>query len=151
MGFSILELIFALVVTAIVYAVALPMMRSGRLSASVHNSKHVVVSTISLARATAMRYGRPAVVRIDAAGDRIWVETDTTLEGTGAALDTLGMFDLAEEFEVDMTSNRGTLCFNGRGIGTTSGVCTEAGATIVLSLHERADTVVVSSLGRVLP
>ncbi len=122
-----------------------------RVAASVQNSKAAVVSAISLARATAMRYGRPAVLQIDAAGDRVWVEVDTTLVGDGSAVATLGRFDFAAKLNVDLSSNRAALCFDGRGIGTTSATCPLAGAEIVVRRQTRAVTVVVSRLGRVLP
>lgn len=148
-GFTVIEVIIAMALVALVYAMALPSIGRTRVHMSVHNSKHMVVSSISLARATAMRFGRTAVVRLDADGDRIWVEADTTLEQTGV-LDTLGLFDLGGELKVDLKSNRETLCFNGRGIGTRASACPQTGATIIVALKDRADTVRVSSVGRVL-
>ncbi len=149
-GFTLVEVLIALVLLALIYAVALPSIGRSRVSAAVHNSKYVVISTLSLARATAMRYGRPAVLRLDAARDRIWIEVDTTEAGSGAAVDSLGYFDFTKELRVKLESNRASLCFDGRGIGTTGAACPEAGAAIVLSLAHRADTVVVSPLGRVV-
>ncbi len=139
----------ALVMLAAVYAIALPAIGRTRITASVHNAKHVVVSSITLARATAIRYGRPAVLRIDAAEDRVWVEADTTVAGTGT-LDTLGYYNIGEEFDVDLRSDRGALCFNGRGIGTTSATCPQPGAVIVVALHSVSDSIVVSPVGRVM-
>ncbi len=121
-----------------------------RVDASVQNSKAAVVSALSLARATAMRYGRPAGLQIDAAGDRVWVEVDTTSVGDGTAVDTLGSFDFAAKLNVDLMSDRTSFCFDGRGVGTTSTTCPLAGGEIVVRRQTRADTVVVSPLGRVL-
>jgi Tfp pilus assembly protein FimT len=139
----------ALVMVGVIYAIALPAIGRTRVSASVHNARHALVSSISLARATAIRFGRTAVLRLDSEHDRVWVEVDTTMAGTGEAV-TLGHFNFAEELDVNLESNRSSLCFNGRGIGTTSTTCTQPGGVIVLALRGRAETVFVSPTGRVL-
>ena len=139
-----------LVVAGLVYMIAMPAIARTRISASVHNSRHTVASAIHLTRAMAMRFGRPAVLQLDADRDRVWVEADTTFAGGGAVVDTLGFFDLAEAYDVNLRSNREALCFDAQGIGTTGAACPTAGAVIVLSLRGRSDTLVVTPLGRVL-
>jgi prepilin-type N-terminal cleavage/methylation domain-containing protein len=148
-GFTLLEIMIALVMVAVVYAIALPAIGRTRVSASVHNARHALVSSISLTRATAIRFGRSAVLRLDSEHDRVWVEVDTAMGGGGQAV-TLGHFNFAEELNVNLESNRTSLCFNGRGIGTTSSTCTQPGAVIVLALGGRAEVVYVSPTGRVL-
>ncbi len=150
-GFTLLEIIIALVLVAAVYAVALPSITRTRVSASVHNSRYVIESSIALARATAIRYGRSAELHLDATTDRVWVEADTTLAGAGADPVRLGYFDIREAYGVDMRSNREVLCFNSRGISTTRAACPQTGALIVVSMQSRADTVRVSATGLVLP
>lgn len=150
-GFSLIELIYALVLAAVIYTIALPVVGRARVEASVRNSKHVVVSSLALARATAIRFRRPAVLRLDSNGDRLWIEADTTVSGSGAGLDTIGFFDFRAELEVDLTSDRTSLCFDGRGIATTTAACSQSGGLIVVARDDRADTVVVSPLGRVVP
>jgi type II secretory pathway pseudopilin PulG len=139
----------ALVMMAMVYAIALPAIGRSRITASLHNAKQVVISSIFLARATAIRYGRPAVVRIDSDRDEVWVEADTTVAGTGSVAQ-LGYFSIAEEFDVDLKSERSALCFNSRGIGTTSATCPQPGGVIFLTLRSASDSVVVSPVGRVI-
>jgi Tfp pilus assembly protein FimT len=116
----------ALVMMAMVYAIALPAIGRSRITASLHNAKQVVISSIFLARATAIRYGRPAVVRIDSDRDEVWVEADTTVAGTGSVAQ-LGYFSIAEEFDVDLKSERS-----------------------FLTLRSASDSVVVSPVGRVI-
>ncbi len=144
-----IEVLIALALVALAYTIAMPAIGRGRITAAVHNAKYVVVSNLSLARATAMRFGRPAVVRLDPYRERIWIEVDTTVAGTGV-VDSLGYFDFAHDLQVNLESNRPTLCFDGRGVGTTTAACPQAGAIIVLSLAGKADTVRVSPLGRVV-
>jgi len=107
------------------------------------------MGSISLAKAAAVRFGRPSVLRLDSDRDRMWVEVDTTLAGTGSA-DTLGYFSFREDLKVDLKANRTALCFDGRGIGTTRTACPQAGAVIIVALNQSADTVFVSPIGRVL-
>ncbi len=148
-GFTLVEVLIALALVALAYTIAMPAIGRGRISAAVHNAKYVVVSNLSLARATAMRFGRPAVVRFDSYRERIWIEVDTTVAGSGV-VDSLGYFDLAHDLQVNLESNRSSLCFDGRGVGTTTANCPEAGAIIVVSLAGKADTVLVSATGRVV-
>jgi type II secretory pathway pseudopilin PulG len=146
-GFSLLEALIAIMLLVLVYAIAIPSLASTRVRAAVHNSKHVVLSSISLARSSAIRFGRPAVLRLDSQGDRIWVEVDTALVA-GGAKDTLNLVDLGRELDVDLKSNRSSVCFNGRGIGTASATCPSPGAMIIVASGSRSDTVFVSPVGR---
>lgn len=139
----------ALVIVAVVYAIAGPAIGRTRVSASVHNARHALISALSLTKATAIRFGRTAVLRLDSDHDRLWVEVDTTMAATGQVV-TLGQFNFAQQLDVDLVSNRSSLCFDGRGIGTTSAACDRRGAVIVLALRGKAETVWVSPSGRVL-
>ena len=140
-----------LVVLGIVTAFALPAIGRIRAAAALQNARHAVESALSLARASAIQYGRPSMVRFDAATERVWVEVDTTVAGTGGAVDTVRVFDLAGELQVDLESDRTALCFDGRGIGTTGTGCPAAGAVITLEREGRIGIVRVSPTGRVLP
>jgi hypothetical protein len=134
---------------AVIYAIALPAIGRTRVAAARHNARHALVSSISLARATAIRFGRTAVLHLDSDHDRVWVEADTTMAGTGEVV-ALGYFDFAEDLKVDLQSNRSSLCFNGRGIGTTSATCTQPGALIALIITDRIERVYVTPTGFVL-
>lgn len=140
-----------LVVLAVVTSFAVPAVGRMRVAAAVQNARHAVESALSLARASAIQYGRPSILRIDAARDRVWVAVDTTVAGTGAALDTVRIFNLADELRVDLESDRAALCFDGRGIGTTGTACPAAGAVITLTREGKTGVVRVSPTGRVLP
>jgi prepilin-type N-terminal cleavage/methylation domain-containing protein len=150
-GFTALELVVVLAIAATLAAMALPAVARVRTSAALQNARHAVVSTLALARATAIRYGRPVVVRVDPAADRLWIEADTTVSGGGAAADTVRTLYLSDEWRVDLESDRAAICFDGRGLGTTAAECPLPGATLVLAREGRADTVRVSAVGRVVP
>lgn len=146
-----LELILVLVVLAIVAAFAIPAVGGMRTAAAVQNGRHGVESALSLARAAAIQYGRPAVLRIDPVGELLRVEVDTTVAGTGTALDTVRVFPLGDELQVDLETDRLALCFDGRGIGTTGTPCPVAGAVITVTRAGKMEVVRVSATGRVLP
>lgn len=148
-GFTLIEIMLVIVILGVASAIALPSVGRMRVTASVHNARETVISTIGLARATAIRYGRPSVMRLDSDTDRIWVEVDTSTAGNGGTRDTLGMFDFATSFGVDLNANRQVYCFNSRGVGTTNAVCTQWGLAVVLSLADKADTVAVNEVGRI--
>ncbi len=134
---------------ALVYAIVIPSIGRTRVHASVHNSTQTLLSTIALAKASAIRFGRPSVLRLDTSRDAIWIEIDTTAAGSGT-VDTLGFYSFAEQLQVNLGSNRSAVCFDGRGIGVTRAVCPDAGAVIVVSRLGKADTVFMSQVGRVL-
>ncbi len=146
-----IELVLVTAVIAILAVISIPATSRIRAAAAVQNARHGVESTLALARASAIQYGRPSVFRIDAAGERVWVEVDTTVAGSGAALDTVGLYHLYDELRVDLESDRTALCFDGRGIATTGTVCALAGAQIVLSREGSVHAITVSATGRVVP
>lgn len=148
-GFTVIEIILVIVILGVASTIALPPMGRMRVTATLHNAREMVTSTIASGRATAIRYGRPSVVRFDSDNDLIWIEVDTTVAGDNSARDTLGLVDLATSFGVDMKANRNAYCFNSRGIGTTSAVCPEWGIAVKLSLGGKADSVAVNEVGRI--
>ncbi len=102
--------------------------------------------THSLARSTAVRYGRVSELHIDATNVRFWVEVDTS--GTGIR-DTVGLMnDLARQ--VTMSSNRSLICFDPRGLTTTRDACEGGDAMVQFSRSGRVDTLEITALGRVL-
>lgn len=149
LGFTVIEIVLLVVMLGVVSAIAMPSIGRIRISASIHNARSAVISAISLGRATAINYGRPATVHLDSGGDRVWVEIDTTLAGDGSVVDTLGLFYISDELDVDLESDSPGVCFNSQGIGTTGAECPVAGAQIILSRSGRADTVNVSPPGRI--
>ncbi len=101
----------------------------------------------SLARSTALQYGRVAELHIDAAYARFWVEVDTNSTGVS---DTVGPLHDLGGGQLTMTSNRSLLCFDARGMATARDACDPGDATITFSLQGRGDTVTITALGKVL-
>ncbi len=149
LGFTLVEILLVIIILGVASAIAVPPIGRMRVTASVQNARSSVISVVSLGRATAMNYGRPATVHLDSDADRVLVEVDTTLAGDGSAVDTLGLLHLNDGLRVDLRSNRSAVCFDSQGIGTTNDECPVGGAQIILSLSDKADTVTVTTLGRI--
>ncbi len=147
-GFTLLELMIVLTIFGVLVAVMTPtlfdMLRAERTRSAVSQ----FVGAHSLARATAIRYGRVAELHIDVANARFWVEVDTSL--AGGVMDTVRTVRNVGEGGVVMTSNRSLLCFDGRGLATMVGACEAGSALVVFLVAGLADTVTASVLGKIV-
>ncbi len=145
-GFTLIEMLIVMTVLGVIVAVALPSFVTGFRQRATRGAVDRLAMSHSLARATAVRYGRVAELHIDAANGRFWVEVDTS--GTGIR-DTVGVInDLSEQ--VTMLSTRTLLCFDIRGLTTTRGACEPGDVLVQFSLQGRTDTLQTTVLGKVL-
>ncbi len=101
----------------------------------------------SLARSTAIRYGRVARLNLVPSATRFWVDVDTS--GAGQR-QIIGSVETLSEGGLTMTATRNLLCFDARGFATTRGGCTGGGDTVTFTLGNRTTTLTVTSLGKVL-
>ncbi len=125
-GYTLTEMLIVLSVIGVIVAITLPSMVAGLRQQATRGAVDRLAMTHSLARSTAVRYGRVAELHIDATNVRFWVEVDTS--GTGIR-DTVGLMnDLARQ--VTMSSNRSLICFDPRGLTTTRDAC-EGGDAMV--------------------
>ncbi len=147
-GFTLIEVMVIVLIIGVLSAIAAPPVAQIRESARLQNGRHMVTSALSLARATGPRWGRVAVLRIDTVLDAMWVVVDT---GDVSRSDTLvaRTFRFADDLGVELESNRSALCFNARGIGTTGVECPATGGRILVTTGGRADTLELTSVGRV--
>ena len=148
-GFTLLEAIVVMTVMAIVAAFGGP-----KLSAALHrrttsSAADQFVVTHSLSRSTALRYGRVAQLHIDAPTRRFWVDVDTSANGIGQRATIANVRDVSGS-GLTMSSTRTVLCFDARGIASTSGSCEAGDALVVFSDGATADTVRTTILGKVL-
>lgn len=148
-GFTLIEAILVLFLMAIVAATGGP-----KLSAALHrrttsSAADQFVLTHSLTRSTALRYGRVAQLHLDAPGRRFWIDVDTSANGTGQRATIANVRDVSDS-GLTMQSTRMLLCFDARGIASTSGSCEAGDAQVIFSDGSTADTVNTTILGRVL-
>src|ERR1041385_1542459 len=147
-GFTVAEMLVVLVVFAILLALAIPRIDTGLRRARLQQAKGELTTAHFLARTSAMRYGRPAALRIDAPNARFWVEVDTSL--AGGRKDTVGVVHRMTEDGLTMTTTRSVLCFDRRGLGYAGGTCESPDALITFTMSGRTDTVLTSLSGKII-
>ena len=149
-GLTITELVLTIVILAMILAIAFPRIDIALRRAHLQAASAELTTAHFLARASAMRYGRPAQLRIDAANGRFWVQVDTTVAGAGT-LDTIGPVHRMGDASITMTSTRSTLCFDRRGLAYFfAGTCDSANALITFTLSGRTDTVQMTAIGKII-
>ncbi|MGH7652924.1 MAG: pilus assembly FimT family protein [Gemmatimonadaceae bacterium] len=148
-GFTLVEALVVVSVIGIVAVIGAPMVSAALQKRSSATAADQLVLTQSLARSTAIRFGRVSQLHIDAAGQRFWVDVDTSANAIGQRA-TIANIRYANDSTLQMTSNRSLLCFDARGMASTLGSCESGDMQVVFSRGQTADTVVTTSLGKVL-
>lgn len=145
-GFSLVELILVMLISSVILSITMPTLVFVRGQLDARSASRRFASAHALTRATAIRKGGIAALRIEPGNREFWVQVDT---GTAAVQDTVSFHD---DFPANMTmsSNRSRVCFDARGLSTTRAGC-EAG-DVQVSFEVPGFTEVVSStvLGRLL-
>jgi prepilin-type N-terminal cleavage/methylation domain-containing protein len=146
-GFTVIELMIVMLIVGMITSLTVPKLRTGLRQRAVRSAGNDFVLVHSFARSTALRYGRTALLRIDASGGRYWVEVDTS--GTGVR-DTVGVLRDLSNTGVQMSSTQSVMCFDARGLAAISATCSSGGAVIVFASQGWADTVRLTTLSKVL-
>lgn len=148
-GFTLLEVIIVMGLLAIVAGMGAPRLSAALRKRTTQTAADHFVTAHSLARATAVRYGRVAQLHIDAPTKRFWVDVDTSGTGAGQRATIWYMRNLTQPGLV-MTSSRTLLCFDARGLPLVNGTCQSGDAQIIFTALEKADTVTTAALGKIL-
>lgn len=147
-AFTLVEVAVTLVLVGVLLGIAVPALQRNLGATSLQNGRAAVSSALATARSAATRWGRTSILRIDGPNDELWAVVDT---GSGASPDTVVLVHmwLRDDLGVDLRSDRDAICFNSRGVGTTSAACPQTGATLILRHGAEADTLRVNSAGRI--
>ena len=146
-GFTLMEMIVAVVTISATAAIAVPPLAWAREYFVLRGVVDEFRSAHNLARAIAIRSNRVAQLRMEPDSGTFWVQVDTSLAGTGV-LDTIGSVVRLSDAKVSFTSTRSTLCFDTRGIATAAGACDSSqSADLVFARGSEADTLWRSELG----
>lgn len=148
-GATIIEVIMVASIIGVVAAIGGPKVSSALQRRTSASAADQFVAAHSLTRSTALRYGRVAQLHVDAAGQRFWVDVDTSANGIGQRA-TIANIRYVNDAGLHMASNRTLLCFDARGIASTAGSCESGDASVIFSDGVTADTVATTILGKVL-
>lgn len=148
-GFTMIETIMVLAIVAVVAATGGPQLSAALQRRTSTSAADQFVLTHSLARSTAVRFARIAQLHIDGPGRQFWVDVDTSANGIGQRA-TIAYVREVSASGLTMSSDRALLCFDARGIASTSGSCEPGDAKVIFSDGATADTVVTTALGKVL-
>src|SRR5207249_8023421 len=85
-GFTLTQLVIVLVMFSVMLLMAVPKLDAIFRERTVETAADRLVLAHSLARSTALRYGRVAQLHVDAANTRFWVDVDTTGAGQRAII-----------------------------------------------------------------
>lgn len=148
-GFTLLEIIITMSLLAVIAAMGTPRLSGALRRRTTQTAVDQFATAHSLARSTAVRYGRVAQLHIDASTRRFWVDVDTSANGIGQRATVWNARDLTQPGLV-MASNRSLLCFDSRGLPRTIAPCEPADAQIIFTALDKADTLTTASLGKIL-
>jgi len=148
-GFTLLEVIICMALLAVIAAMGAPKLSAALRRRTTQSAVDQFATAHSLARGTAVRYGRVAQLHIDAATKRFWVDVDTSATGAGQRATIWYIRDLTQPNLV-MSSNRSLLCFDARGLPLVLGACEAGDATVIFTVLDKADTVTTAALGKIL-
>ena len=148
-GFTLMEVIIVVSFIGLLAGVSFPRLADVQTKFAVRGAVTAFMSAHSLTRATAIRQGGVAELHIDSAGNRFWIEVDTTLAGSGT-MDTIGLIVDVGGYGVTLSSTQSLLCFEGRGMPSSASGCATTGATISFTYNNAGDTIVTTTLGKIL-
>jgi Tfp pilus assembly protein FimT len=149
-GFTTIELLWVLAITALVMAMAVPRMTKSRDQRGIQAAADEFVTSHGLARATAMRFGRLARLHVDTAAGRFWVEADTSGRGQ---VGQVGVAHNVALHGVKIAATATQLCFNAQGLSTSGTSCETGAATMTFRPKSGGSNVVtlqITALGKVL-
>ena len=148
-GFTFIEMLIVVIIFAAILAIISPSFMRELGAAKTRAAASQFMSAHGLARGTAIRNGRVAELHIDAANAKFWAEVDTSMAGSGVT-DTVRTIHDVGGGQFVMTTNRSLVCFDSRGLATTSGSCEAGDVMVTFTISGRTDTVTASSLGKIL-
>ena len=149
MGTTLTEIMIVVVLLGTLLAISVPATSTYRSTMAVQYAADEFVSSVSLARAFALRFGTIAELHVDDAAETFWVEVDTTLARSGVK-DTIGSPVDLTDLQVDVKSTDSLFCFDSRGLAGSGVGCANSAAKLVFT-HEagKKDSVAVTHLGKV--
>jgi type II secretory pathway pseudopilin PulG len=142
-----METMLVVVVIGLMSAIALPSLTRAYNAAASRTAADAFVRIGELGRATAMRFGRDAELHITAGQTSFFIDTDTSGAGQRAIIGGIANYSSRG---LTLTSTDTLVCFDMRGLRSSRGNCNPGPTTLVFSGPGRADTIVITTLGKVV-
>lgn len=140
-GFTLLEVLIAMVIMGIVMGLGAPRSREWLTHENVRQARVNVTTQLAGARSIAVVRGCESVLHIDAAASRVWV---TACKLAGAGRDTIGSIDnLSSRYGVVFSSTGDSILFTPQGIAFNA-----AWITMTFSKEGYDAMLEISPLGR---
>jgi prepilin-type N-terminal cleavage/methylation domain-containing protein len=150
-GFTLLEGIIVMSILAVLSAIGAPTLSDALRERTTSSAADQFAATHSLARATAVRYGRTAQLHITPNTKSWYIEVDTSATGINQRAKIGHVRQLDAVTGLTMTSTRSLVCFDARGIASTTVAGCQAGdAQVIFAMSGAADTINTTVLGKVL-
>lgn len=132
LGFTIIELVIALLVGTILTSIALSSFGGARARFAVRGARSTLATLQARTRATAIERGSTLRLYISVTGDSAYISD---------GVNTLESIRFSDEFHVDMKSSSGDirLCMNSRGYADTG--CNNFIGTVTLQFWQNSDSV----------
>jgi prepilin-type N-terminal cleavage/methylation domain-containing protein len=145
-GFTLIEMLVALVVVSLVLLIGLPKFSSAMTSQNLRGSRTVVVNMLAKARAASTETNRLTWLKVS--GNKAWIlARPRTSAGAGNA-DTLGVVeDLNKRYGTTVVMSRDSIGFDPRGIASELG---GAPVTLTVTKSSHSEVVTIDALGRVV-
>ena len=149
-GFTLLEGIIVMSILAVLSAIGAPTLSDALRERTTSSAADQFAATHSLARATAVRYGRVAQLHISPNTKSWYIEIDTSATGINQRAKVGHVRQLDAVTGLTMTSTRSLICFDARGLASTVTGCEAGDAQVIFSMSTAADTINTTVLGKVL-
>jgi prepilin-type N-terminal cleavage/methylation domain-containing protein len=148
-GFTLLEIIVTMTLLAVIAAMGAPKLSAALRRRTTQTAADEFATAHSLARATAVRYGRVAQLHISPATKSFWIDVDTSGNAMGQRA-TVWYTHKLSDTAIVINSNRSLLCFDARGLPWTVAPCEAGNAQVIFTALDEADTLQTASLGKIL-
>ncbi|MGH7646128.1 MAG: pilus assembly FimT family protein [Gemmatimonadales bacterium] len=143
-GFSLVELIVALVIAGVLAVFAVPLARDLGVRESVRGARRAFITHLARARATAVQRGCSAVLHMDAGAGAVWLTACPLTSGGAAAVDTVGEVDnLMDRFGVSVTAGGDSVLYTPQGLAFAA-----SSVPLTFSRGEHSASLEVTPVGR---
>jgi len=145
-GFTLIEMLVALVVVSLVLLIGLPKFSSAMTSQNLRGSRTTVVNMLVKARAASTESNRLTWLKVS--GNKAWILARPRISAGAGNADTLGVVeDLNKRYGTTVAMSRDSIGFDPRGIASELG---GGAVTLTVTKSSHSEVVTIDALGRVV-